>query len=96
VLETDANKEWAHVSTDLNTACLKFTVPARGNFGGTDNVGMNRIVAFERPDEPDGLRAFRAKLRQPRWIKSETVRSSPLHDTVRFSFINAFLVTTIV
>jgi hypothetical protein len=96
VLETDANKKWADASIHSDTACLTFTAPARGKFGDEDNVRNNGIVEFECLDEPVELCDFRAKLKQPRCIKSEMIRSFPFHDTVRFSFINAFLATTIV
>jgi hypothetical protein len=102
VLEkTDANKKWVDASIHSDTACLTFTAPARGKFGDWENVQDNGILEFatlDEPDEPDELRDFRAELRQRRWIKSEIIDPlpSPLHDTVRFSFINAFLATTIV
>jgi hypothetical protein len=87
---TDVKITRNDVSTSHNINLLPyltFTAPARGQFGGEDNVSRNDIEELKSPTEPQFLRDLRSKLRQRRWITSTTVR---------FSFIIAFLVTTAV
>jgi hypothetical protein len=60
--------------------------PARGDFGGQDNVEHNKIVELSGAG-PDFLVEFRDKLRRRRWIDS---------DTVCFFFFNITLVIEIV
>ena len=44
----------------------------RGEFGGVGALELNNITELGVP-EPEFLVAFRAKLKQHRWIKPETV-----------------------
>ena len=51
---------------------VTISAPARGDFGGQANVERNVIVRLS-DNEPDFLMEFRTKLRQRRWIDSDTV-----------------------
>ena len=44
----------------------------RGEFGGEDALELNNIMALDVP-EPEFLVAFRAKLKQHRWVTPDTV-----------------------
>ena len=47
--------------------------PAQNSFGGQGSLESNKIFELRGP-EPDFLTEFRTKLRQQRWIESDTVR----------------------
>jgi hypothetical protein len=51
---------------------VTISAPARGDLGGQVNVERNVIVKLS-DTEPDFLMEFRTKLRQRRWIDSDTV-----------------------
>ena len=80
--------------------------PVQNSFGGQGSLEPNKIFE-QRGPEPDFLTEFRAKLRQRRWIESDTVTVciflitytlviEDCHRTLRFSRMNfASLKTTL-
>jgi hypothetical protein len=51
---------------------VTFTAPDQGEFGGPENVRSNHIIELQGA-QPDFLVAFKARLKQKRWITSDMV-----------------------
>ena len=53
-------------------SAVTINAPAQNNFGGQGGLEPNKIFELHGP-EPDFFMEFRTKLRQRRWIESDTV-----------------------